>query len=316
MPRRRDIFANDAADSGMRFWRRFVSALSAALESSRGLARLPDIAADAAADAGPLIYDLTVSSQLLGASAGLARLPAGFSGNGNDSRPPINLRDYFYGPDNQPGTKFPIINEVSKRMADAVPLRPETYYAIAANAREKAFTVSGELSDDARAIVGKILSENVNASTDRQQFIAQVESELPNVLTSARIEQVFRNNVLAAYSDGTEKALTDPGVVTAFPFRAYYAIHDRRARPEHRALERLGLNGTNVYFFDDPVWNLFRPPWDWNCRCGFTPLTIRQAAAKNVAAAIEWLETGRRPPTESLYVPPPDFLPDPRWRRL
>src|SRR5262249_21071406 len=88
----------------------------------------------------------------------------------------------------------------------------------------------------------------------------------------------------------------------------YSAVHDSRARPEHRHLERLGLDGTAVYRRDDPVILQFWPPWDYNCRCAVVPLTVADAAARGVKEAQEWLRTGQ-PPAAPAFVAPPPFSP-------
>ena len=96
-------------------------------------------------------------------------------------------------------------------------------------------------------------------------------------LSEARIEQVFRNNVNGAFSDGQEKALNHILVADAFPYRRYSATLDQRVRPEHAILETSGLNGTAIYRKDDPVWQLFRPPWEWNA---VMPDTVLQGRAQ------------------------------------
>jgi hypothetical protein len=71
-------------------------------------------------------------------------------------------------------------------------------------------------------------------------------------------------------------------------------------------MESLGLDGTAVYRRDDPVWDLFYPPWGWNCRCVVIPLSVEDAAARGVKEAMEWMRTGR-PPVVPQYVNPPPF---------
>jgi SPP1 gp7 family putative phage head morphogenesis protein len=46
-----------------------------------------------------------------------------------------------------------------------------------------------------------------------------------------------------------------------FPYLMYSAIGDDRVREDHWALNGL------VYAVDDPFWQSFYPPWDYNCRC-------------------------------------------------
>ena len=83
-------------------------------------------------------------------------------------------------------------------------------------------------------------------------------------------------------------------------YQAYVPIHDARTRETHLALGKLGLDGTGVFRRDDPFWDRFTPPWDYNCRCGTNLLTIEAAARMGVQEAKEWLRSGR-PPAEPEY---------------
>lgn len=229
--------------------------------------------------------------------------------------PPNDIRFLLYPPGEYPRIEFPIIDKAIEQLQGAATLTPNTYYEMAAAARQNAFTVSGSIREETIDQIRQILADNVGEISSRTDFLQQVRDELPDLpLAEHHVEQVFRNNVNSAYSDGGEAALADPLVADAFPYRAYYAIHDDRARPEHLRLERLGLDGTNVYHKNDPVWLMFRPPWDWNCRCGWNPLSIRRAAAKGVRFAQQWLETGIEP--KDQFVKWPNFLPSASWQRV
>ena len=260
-------------------------------------------------------YDASVASALGGAAGVVAPLIEQLPPLGGEL-PPIGVDplSVLY-PGDAPMVRFPIIDEAVVALTKSITIRPEAYYAIAANARRGAFTVTANLKLQTIDKMRDILSEVSEKTQSRTDFMAAVKKEFATLpISEAHLEQVFRNNVNSAYSDGGETALADPVVSDAFPFRAYYPIRDDRARPEHLALEFLGLSGTNVYHRQDPVWALFRPPWDWNCRCGWNPLTIRQAARKGVAVAQQWLDTGVAP--ANMFVPPPKFAPDPKWRRI
>lgn len=125
---------------------------------------------------------------------------------------------------------------------------------------------------------------------------------------------VFRTNVQGAFSDGQMSVLSHPLVRSGFPYSAYDAIHDDRARENHLALEKLGIGGTNIYRNDDPVFQLFRPPWDYNDRCGWTPITVHQASERGVSEAQEWLKTGVEP-ADKAYVAMPAFQPPEGFKR-
>jgi len=116
-----------------------------------------------------------------------------------------------------------------------------------------------------------------------------------------------------------ESILAHPIVTDGFPYRAFHAIHDARCRPDHRALETQGLDGTNVYNALDPVWAEIRPPFSWGCRCGWTAISVRTAAGLGVKEAQRWLNTGERP-AEFQFVRWPTYdgkpiMSPPGWSR-
>lgn len=187
---------------------------------------------------------------------------------------------------------------------------PQKFRKIATAARERAFTVTANITNQARADIRDTLVEQLENGVSPRKFAESV-SHLP--LSPGHVQQVFRNNINTAYSEGVEAILDEPIVGEQFPYRAYRAIMDDRVRSEHLLLERLGIQGTNIYHKDDPVWRMFRPPWSWNCRCGWRPVSIREAARKGILEAQEWLETGVEPAHE--FVTPPPFQPDPLWLR-
>ena len=205
---------------------------------------------------------------------------------------------------------FPATRRAARILAEKQILTPDDFYSINAQARSQAFTVSADITQRARGVIRDNLAEMIETGPDRQAFLKRFE-KLP--LSESHLEQVFRNNTLSAYSDGLEDTLQHPFVYEAFPYRQYIAHHDDRVRDEHLALESMGLDGTGIYHIDDPVWQIFRPPWSWNCRCWFIPLSVIAAANAGVSEAQQWHETGLEP--QHVFVPFPDFLPDPSWIR-
>lgn len=259
------------------------------------------------------VFESQVAGYVVGAN-GLAA-PLAKSGSLPPTSPPADIRFAIYG-DRGPRIEFPILENAIEQLEKSQAIPSHVYYAIGAAARNDAFTITAAINDSTLDRVRSILAENVFEKTSRSAFMDRIERELPSLpIGEAHLEQVFRNNVNSAYSDGGEAALADPIVGSAFPYRAIYPIHEPgRTRPEHLAMETMGLDGTNVFHYLDPVWKMFRPPWDWNCRCGWNPLTIRRAAAKGVRFAQQWLETGVEPPNQFVKWPP--FLPSPSWQRI
>lgn len=204
---------------------------------------------------------------------------------------------------------WPIIDEAVRSLSQRNVIDRYGFDQLDAAARQKAFTVTGIASEEALAKVRDLLAESVNEGSDYKAFRKTVlaEVEESTYLSEPRLQTIFRTNIQTAYSDGTAKVTNMPFVRSAFPYAAYHCIHDDRARKNHKRLEKLGIDGTNIYRIDDPVFQMFRPPWDYNDRCGWNPLTVRQAAEQGLKEAILWLETGMEPaPT---YVAMPDFRP-------
>jgi SPP1 gp7 family putative phage head morphogenesis protein len=196
------------------------------------------------------------------------------------------------------------------------------FVAMDAHAKKKAFAVYGLKKSDTAAILRSIQAMYQDGEVGLQAMRSRAAKAVSR-LSPSHSELVYRMAVNSAYADGNDSAMS--GHEDVFPYVAYHAIHDDRARPNHIALESLGLNGTNIYRADDPVIRTFRPPWDYNCRCGRSFLTISEAAAAGVAEAKRWRETGV-PPKKPARVrwpkfrPPPGFvndslLPNPPRRR-
>ena len=210
------------------------------------------------------------------------------------------------------------IDRAVERLAESKVLRPDEYYAVTASARGNAFTITTDVVNDATDKFRRnVLTDLENITDDgpslrgfRKRVLAQYD-ELP--ISDAHMEQVYRNTLNESYSQGQEHVLDNSLVVDEFPYREYTAIHDARVRDEHEAMESHGIDGTAVYHRLDPVWQRFRPPWDWNCRCGWIALTIEDAARRGVREAKAWLRDGIEPPHPRVSSPP--FSPDPAWDR-
>lgn len=209
--------------------------------------------------------------------------------------PPIYAPTTFDVPDD-PVIKFPLIDRARESLMERKILTPDEYKAATAEARNRSFTVAADMSNDAMETIRDTLAENIREGTSLKGFRKALGERLDtSKIGPAHIETIYRTNVQAAFADGHETIASNPIVASLFPYQAYHAIHDGRVDPEHLALESYGLNGTNVYRRDDPMWDWFTPPWRYNCRCGVNLLTIESAARKGVREAMEWLRTSRPP---------------------
>lgn len=211
---------------------------------------------------------------------------------------------------------FPTIDNAVKSLTERNVLTRPQYDALDTAARAKAFTVAGVDAEATLTKIRDVLAANVEKGTDYETFKQEILDAVDSgtFLSDAHSETVFRTNVQSAFSDGQMEVLNHPLVRSGFPYSTYDAIHDDRVRENHLALETLGINGTNVYRTDDPVFQMFRPPWDYNDRCSWTPITVRQAAESGVPEAQEWLRTGVEPSPRS-FVPMPPFTPPVGFQR-
>lgn len=211
---------------------------------------------------------------------------------------------------------FPVIEEAVKQLSEKNVLTRDKFDALDAASRAKAFTVAKVSADETLAKIRDSLADNIREGVDYEAWRKKVLADVDKgtFLSDAHQENVFRTVVQTQFSDGQETVLSHPLVRSGFPYRARHAIHDDRVRETHLALEKLGIQGTNIYRADDPVWQLFRAPWDYNDRCNDTALTVRQAAEAGIKEAQQWLETGVEP-SPPAHVPMPDFRPPPGFAR-
>lgn len=309
-----DIAAASAREIGKDATRSLIRLMSrpeAITSISETLAIAADIIGQSSRLTGRALADAAFAAE-----AGSAALIVSLAGEMSDigSPPAIPPAQFIAESGGEPLVRFPVIDEAVRTLQESNVMPASEFYAIARDARDQAFTISDSIAEADLERVRQLLEENVAAKTDRQAFVREARERVETLtISDAHLEQVFRNNVNDHYSEGVERVLRQPLVEDQFPYRAYYAIRDDRVRDEHLQLEQLGIQGTNVYHRLDPVWEMFRPPWDWNCRCGFTPLSVRQAARKGIREAQQWLDTGIEP--EHEFVPMPKFEPSPSWQR-
>ncbi|MDX1964129.1 MAG: phage minor head protein [Pirellulales bacterium] len=235
-------------------------------------------------------------------------------GGGNDPPRPPRLTLAAFGEDGPPVIRFPRIEQAANLMQTRGILDPADYYHAGDAIRANSFTMSGKVNEAILTRVRDVLAEQVQDGASLADFRRAMAGELEEAtLGPAHLETVFRTNVQTAYSDGQEVLASNPVVAAVFPYQEYYATHDARTRPEHIALETLGLDGTGIYRRDDPLWDMFTPPWGFNCRCTVNLLTIRQAADRGVKEAQLWLRTGREPINPEWRIAAIPFRPPVGW---
>jgi SPP1 gp7 family putative phage head morphogenesis protein len=229
---------------------------------------------------------------------------------------PIPQPTFIPPKDSSNNVHLPVILEAAKQLAEKNVLTPHGYDALNAMARAKSFTIAGVDATETLTKIRDSLSKNVKDGADYETFKSSVLDSLDEgtFLSEGHLETLFRTNVQTAFSDGQMTVLQHPLIRDGFPYAAYDSIHDDRVRSKHKKLDTSGINGTNIYRSDDPVFQMFRPPWDYNCRCSWTPITVRQAAEAGVEEAQRWLDSGVEP-SSPTFVPTPAFTPPEGFNR-
>lgn len=285
------------------------------------------------------IYDALVAGWLAGASHAIegtsgaatpeAPIPVMLPPAIPPPAPPEGLAA-FYPEGEEPLVRLPSVERGIQQLQDRQILQSSEFYALAGAAKDRAFTITADITAESIAKVRDAIVEDLEEGTSLTGFREKIAERLETLpISEAHLEQIYRNNVNEAFSQGMERVLEQPQVESGFPYRQYIAIHDGRCRKEHREMEKLGLDGTNIYHFSDITWKRFRPPWSYFCRCGWNSLSIRDAARLGVKEAQQWLdniELAKKAGTydglpssvepDHFWVKPPPFSPPPGWERL
>lgn len=206
--------------------------------------------------------------------------------------------------------RFPAVERSARWLATRLDYTPDEFRELDNQARETAFTVARATTLDAVQKVREAVAEDVRSGGTLNEFRAVVDEALgASALSPSQSEALYRTHVARAQAAGQQDVLDHPAIEDEFPFVLYTAVHDSRVDVEHLAMESLGIDGTAVYYKDDPVIRRFWPPWRWNCRCAVIPLSIEDAALRGVKEAQQWIRTGRPPAARTYVAEPPFSLP-------
>lgn len=182
-----------------------------------------------------------------------------------------------------PGTKY-ITDALDWAIGRSVVLPGEFYATRHRAARNRMATVSGLAALD--QIQG--VMDAAHKALENGQTLLQFEKEASAAgilgLPKHRRELIFRNAMQSAYGAGRE--LRQRNNARRRPFLMWDAINDSRTRPTHRAMDG------HVAPIDDPIWQEWRAPAGFNCRCTQISLTERQARDRGY-------EPGNRAPEDT-----------------
>ncbi|WP_291325265.1 phage minor head protein [Desulfovibrio sp. UCD-KL4C] len=156
-----------------------------------------------------------------------------------------------------------------------VPVTKKEFNTLCANAKARAFTVTGMAKQDqVKAVLQalqKMLDEGGTLADFKDQISDIIETQGWKGKKAYRVENIFRTNMQSAYSAGRYEQLQKSKRLR--PYWRYLAVGDRHSRPSHMA-----LNG-KIYPADHPFWDLYYPLNGFGCRCIVQSLSKRQVEA-------------------------------------
>lgn len=199
-----------------------------------------------------------------------------------------------------PLVPLPFDEAIAWSIAREVVLPDEYYGALQAQARSMAFSVSGIAQLDVLTAVKDSLTKVLEQGDSFGKWKKGVLSgEIPlQGLPAHRIENIFRTNIQSNYARGRceqQRANYD-----SQPWLMYDAVNDARTRPAHSAMDGF------VARYDDPVWNTWRTPNGYQCRCRLIALTERQAKQYILADQNRMQQPGMSEARTNAIVEGPD----------
>lgn len=175
---------------------------------------------------------------------------------------------------------------------DKIQLGPGEFAKLSAEARVRAFAVSGIARGDELATVFAALFRAIDQGTTLEEFKRDCagifERRGWTGKRAWRIDNIFRTNIQTAYNVGQYKQLAEARDV--LPVWQYSAINDARTRPTHRAMDG------RAWPADHPMWDVWFPPNGYRCRCSVIGLTAGQARERG-------LRVEEQDPTHTLVEP-------------
>ena len=140
--------------------------------------------------------------------------------------------------------------------------------------KAKSFTIAGQTRADVVAAVKDELQRHMADGGDMRGFRANIDEIFKrhglDTLAPHHIETIYRTNMQGAYQAGRYVQMTKPYILKARPFWKYIAIKDGLTRPDH-----LAMNG-KIFHHEDPIWQTWKPPNGFNCRCDVVTLSQRE----------------------------------------
>lgn len=176
-----------------------------------------------------------------------------------------------------PTDRAPTFQEAVDYAASRDVVLPDVYYGkLAGVQRSQSVSIAGLASlEQIKAIIDLVRSV-MDAGGTFADFQKKVkDGQLATALSKARLDNIFRTNMQAAYSRGRYEQ--QMRVTMNRPYWMYDAINDSRTRPSH-----LAMDGT-VLHHSHPWWKTHYTPNGYRCRCTIISLTEAQARKRGVS---------------------------------
>lgn len=177
-----------------------------------------------------------------------------------------------------PDKRGPTFQEAADYAASRGVVLPEVYYSgLVGIQRSQSVTIAGLASMAQIKWIIDLVRSVMDSGGTFKDFQSQVEAgDLDPMLSRARLDNIFRTNIQAAYSRGRYQQQINNSVNR--PYWMYDAINDSRVRPAHLAMDN------TILHYTDPWWKTHYTPNGYQCRCTIVSLTETQARKRGISA--------------------------------
>lgn len=204
-------------------------------------------------------------------------------------------------------TKFQQAIEAFRRRD---PITDDELDALTELERERAFWVAGVSEADLVQEVFDQIDRAIVDGTDLAEFKKVVSEKLADAWgaeDAARVENIFRTNILDAYNDGRHEVMTDPIVLQARP---YWRCDRMHGGSKHGDKCICGKMDGIVRPADDPLWQVAHPIFHHGCGCHLTPMSRAEVLREGGVSRVPELGDG---PAKGFGKPPAGPVEEDRW---
>lgn len=172
-------------------------------------------------------------------------------------------RSYAEGTDTIPGDYSDFKTMIGGLIAKEVLTRKE-FDILSQIMKRKAFTIAGVQSEMLLTEIKEAFARTLESGGDWEILKSEIDSLFNKFgvtkLKNYHLENVVRTNLQTVYSEAREKvfSLVD---FDEFSSKMVMCVLDERTRPDHAKLHLFTRSS------DDPIWNILKTPFDYNCRC-------------------------------------------------